>query len=98
MQRAARVVEIVFEPIDFFTQLIAVATVPIAIAVRALMLTPQSLDLSTLALDLALLPLECVNQFFAGGRPPSRVHATVMARSRNLYKYDFLDRAYGKLI
>jgi hypothetical protein len=95
MQRPARLVQIVLQPVDFLAQLIAVAPVPIAIAIRALMLAPQSLDLSALALDLALLPLEFVNQLIACGRPPSREHVAVMARLRNLYKYDFLDPTYG---
>ena len=86
MQRAARFVEVVFEPIDLVAQLIAVASVPIAIAIRTLVLAPQTLVL-------ALQSLEFGDQFLAGGRVPSRVHVLVMARSRNLYKY--LDRAYG---
>lgn len=95
MQRASRLVQIVLEPIDFLAQLIAIVAIPIPIPVRAFVLAPQALDLTTLTLDLALLPLEFVNQLFACGRPPSREHASVMARLRNLYKYDFLDPAYG---
>ena len=88
MERAARLVEIVLEPVDFLAQLIAVAAVPIAIPIGPLVLSPQALILS-------LQSLEFGDQFLASGRVPSRVHAPVMARLRNLYRYDFLDRAYG---
>jgi hypothetical protein len=80
MELPPRLVEIVFKPIDLFAEHLALAPIPIAIAIRALVLAPQSLDL-------ALLPLEFSDQFFASGRVPLRVHAPVMARSKNLYKY-----------
>ena len=86
MQRATRLIEVVLEPVDLVAQLIAVASVPIAIPIRAFVLPTQPLVL-------ALQSLEFGDQFLAGGCVPSRVHAPVMARSPNLYKYKSLDLA-----
>jgi hypothetical protein len=85
MQLTPCLVEIVFEPINLFPQLIAIPAIAIAIPIRALMLAPQPLVL-------ALQPLEFGDQFLAGGGVPSRVHAPVMARLKNLYKYKRLSR------
>jgi hypothetical protein len=88
MQRATSGVEFVFEPLDLLPQRVAFAPVPIPISVGAFLFLSQSFDL-------ALLPLELFDQIFARGRAPSREHPSVMARVRRLYKYDFLDMAYG---
>jgi hypothetical protein len=95
MPRAARLVQIVFEPVDLPAQLITIPPVPIPIAVGPLVLAPQAVDLPPLSRDLALLPLKFGDQLLAGGRLPSRAHAPVMARLAKRYKYDFLDPAYG---
>jgi hypothetical protein len=91
MQRAAGLVEVLFEPIDFLPERVALASIPIAIPIRPLVLATQTLNFT-------LLPLEFGDQFFTGGGVPSRVHAPVMARLSKRYKYDFLDPANGKLI
>jgi hypothetical protein len=91
MPRASGLVEVVFEPIDLLAQLVAVSTIPVAVPIRALVLAPQALDLTTLTLDLALLPREFVNQLVACRGSPSREHASVMPRLKNLYKYKCSD-------
>jgi hypothetical protein len=73
-------VEVVFEPIDLLAELVAVAPISIPIALHTLMLASQPLVL-------ALQSLEFGDQFLAGGRVPSRVHAPVMTRLENRYKY-----------
>ena len=92
MQRALGVVEVVFQPLDLFAELIAVAPIAVAIPIRTLVLSPQPLDLSTLSLDLALLPFQLGDQLITRRRAPFREHAPVMARLKNLYKYKRVDR------
>ena len=87
VQSALRFVEVVFDPVDLLAQLVAVASIPIAIPISALVLAPQSLDFTALAVELAFLPFELVDQLLAGRRAPSRLHAPVMARLKNLYNY-----------
>ena len=87
-----RAIQIVFEPINFLPELVAVAAVPIPVPIRALMFAPQALNLAPLTFDLALLPFELLDQLVAGRRAPSRLHAPVMARLKNLYKYKRSDR------
>jgi hypothetical protein len=86
MQLPARLVEFVFKPIDLLPQLVAVAPITIAIPIRALVFAPQPFDL-------ALLSLQLFDQFLTRRRGPSRLHAPVMARLKNLYKYRLLDSA-----
>jgi hypothetical protein len=88
----ARFIEIVFEPINFLAQLVAVAAVPIPVTIGALVFAPQSFNLAPLAFELTLLPFELPDQLVAGRCAPSRVHAPVMARLKNLYKSENVDR------
>jgi len=86
MQRTSRFVEVILEPIDLLAKRVALPPIAITVSIRALMLAPQSLNL-------ALLPLDLLNQVLAGRRAPSRMHAPVMARLKNSYKYKYLDSA-----
>jgi len=87
---AAGVVQLVFEPADFLAKCVSLLPVPIAIAIRPLVLAPQSLDLALLAQQLR-------DQFLAGGRQPTRLHATVMPWLLAQYKRECGNAARRRL-
>jgi hypothetical protein len=91
MQRPTCRIEIVFEPIDLLPELVAIASIPIPVSVRALMLATQ-------ALVLAMESLELGDQLLTTGRVPPRMHAPVMPRLPNEYKYEVLDFGPAKVI
>jgi hypothetical protein len=82
----ARVVQLVFEPVDFLAEGVALLPVPIPIAIRPFVLAAEPLDL-------ALLPQQLRDQFLAGCGEPPRLHATVMPRLRTQYKRERVNAA-----
>jgi hypothetical protein len=86
MQRAPRLVEVVFEAVDFLPELVPLLPVAVPIPVRPLMLTAQPLNFAPLPVDLSLLAFELVDQLFTRRRAPGGSHASLMPRLDHEYK------------
>jgi hypothetical protein len=71
MQGAASVIQVVFEPVDFFPKLIPLLPIPIPVLICPLMLTAQPFDLP-------LLPFKLSDQFVARRGAPLRSQHTVL--------------------
>jgi hypothetical protein len=86
MQRPPRVVELVFDSVDLFPQLVPLLSIAIPGLVGSLVLPAQPLNLAPLPFDFALLPFELLDQLFARGCAPRRSHACLMPRLGQRYK------------
>ena len=69
MQRAPGVIEVVFESVDLFPELVPLLPIPIPVLISSLMLTAQPFDLP-------LLPLKLPDQFVARRGAPLRSQHT----------------------
>ena len=92
MHGAPGLVKQILEPLDLLAQHIAFLAVTIAVPIGPFVVASQALDLPLLPLHLGEQRFELRDQRFTRRRAPSRLHAPVMARSENLYKYEILDR------
>jgi len=72
MQGPPRIIELVFEPVDFPLELVALLPIPVAVLIGPLVLAAQTLDL-------ALLSFQLFDQLVARRRAPfSLVHVSLM--------------------
>jgi hypothetical protein len=80
MQCAPRIIELVFEPVDFPLQLVPLLAIPVAILIGSLVLAAQPLDL-------ALLSFQLGDQLVARRRAPfGPEHVSLMPRFGREYK------------
>jgi len=79
VQRAPRIIELVFEPVDLLAQPVAFAPIAVPVAFRLFAFASQTLVLT-------LSPFQFGDQILARGRAPARVHGFVMPRVDRKYK------------